>query len=345
MGKLILVLLFMLNLVSNFNGQCAVSDSNENWMERLGYIINDRPIKDIFMPGTHDSGTGNMSELYAIISNDGKTTSLAKIITKKLIPWCKTQDYIIIDQLKMGVRFLDFRPSLEDDGRFYLTHGLRGEDLEKVLKDIVGFCKKHPKELVIIKIKGFRDADKYDRYNSMLIEILQKYLSSLVLHRSNLKTPLPLTKLSDILAKQKNIIIIFDTRVSKGTNRDMKRELKLNDWLFDMGVIDSYFADTYSVPELYRRLKMHNLVVSSKKLYALHYTLTANARYIVSHLNSSDGIWYFAQKLDGGKEYRKNYSLSSLISALNPKGCIILQDFMTPEKADFVIRLNERRTN
>lgn len=343
MGKLILVLLFMLNLVSNFNVQCAVS--NENWMERLGSVIKERAIKDIFIPGTHDSGTGNMNESYATISADGRIPGIAKVATSKLLPWCKTQDYMIIDQLKMGVRFLDFRPSLEDNGRFYLTHGLRGEDLEKVLKDIVGFCKEHPKELIIIKIKGFRDADKYDRYNSMLIEILQKYLSSLVLHRSNLKTPLPLTKLSDILAKQKNIIIIFDTRVSKGTNRDMKRELKLNDWLFDMGVIDSYFADTYSVPELYRRLKMHNLVVSSKKLYALHYTLTANARYIVSHLNSSDGIWYFAQKLDGGKDYGKNYSLSSLMSDLKPKGCIILQDFMTPEKADFVISLNEGRTN
>ena len=128
----------------------------------------DKPLKYIVIPGTHDSGTGTISDDNAVNSSDGKIPDIiAKILEKKsstkkvslkeMIPWTKTQDLSIMEQLEIGVRFFDLRVTVEEGDELYLSHGLRGEKLSDAFDAIRDFCNNTDKDLVIIKIKGFPD--------------------------------------------------------------------------------------------------------------------------------------------------------------------------------------------
>ncbi len=308
----------------------------EYWMTDLYEYLKDFTIATIILPGTHDSGTAIVNN---IISNDGRVPGMAKIAASKIAPWSKTQDLNINKQLMIGVRFFDFRVSNENDG-LYLSHGLRGEKLSDVLVSMSKFAKIHPKELIIVKVKGFPDEKcKKVNINKLITKEFNSYLSPYLLSRKDLKQSLPLTPLKEIIAIGRNIVVIFDTRVKgKQTDNLIKAELSENDWLFDSEeVLYSPWGNTFSVPKLYDYTIKTAKTAPTNKLYALHWTLTADAKYIMTHLGTG-GIRSFTEKLDGGK-YGNKYGLSSIISKI-PRVNIVQHDFITEEKCRFLIKLN-----
>ena len=99
------------------------------WMKQ---IADDTRIKEMSIPGTHDSGA-----LYSIADVAGKC-----------------QDLTIEEQLHIGVRFLDIRLKLQDD-EFVVVHGFVDQKLTfaEVLNDIQQFMEKHPSETIFMSIK------------------------------------------------------------------------------------------------------------------------------------------------------------------------------------------------
>lgn len=160
------------------NGNIVETAINlSTWMTDNYEKIKDKELRNLVIPGTHDSGTALISEENAVVSSDkGIPETLAKIAPRKLVGWSKTQDLTIRKQLGIGVRFFDFRVSFEKEGKnsdytLYLSHGLRGEKLDDVLADIRDFAENNPRETVMIKFKSFADEKcKKENLNKLLAD-------------------------------------------------------------------------------------------------------------------------------------------------------------------------------
>ena len=99
------------------------------WMKQ---IADNTRIKEMSIPGTHDSGA-----LYSFADVAGKC-----------------QDLTIEEQLHIGVRFFDIRLKLQDD-EFVVVHGFVDQKLTfaEVINDIREFMEKHPSETILMSIK------------------------------------------------------------------------------------------------------------------------------------------------------------------------------------------------
>ena len=102
---------------------------SKNWMS---HVEDNTKIKDMSLPGTHDSGA-----LHSIADVAGKC-----------------QDISIATQLDIGVRFLDLRLQLVNN-EFVLVHSFVQQNLtfETVLNDLSTFIKGNSSEFIIISIK------------------------------------------------------------------------------------------------------------------------------------------------------------------------------------------------
>ena len=116
--------------------------SGKNWMSR---IPNDTYLRNITIPGTHDSGTSTASGLTASFD--------------------KCQDWDIATQLNNGIRLLDMRFKVSGE-RLRVYHGTSAMDLyyEDVFNTIRQFLTDNPTETVIVSIRnendGANDAEK-----------------------------------------------------------------------------------------------------------------------------------------------------------------------------------------
>jgi len=99
------------------------------WMGRLPDTTR---LKDISIPGTHDSGSLFGSWLHA-----------------------QTQTWSILSQLKTGIRYLDIR-CRANGSEFSIQHGLVFQKLmfDDVMEDIVAFLKEQPTETIVMRVKN-----------------------------------------------------------------------------------------------------------------------------------------------------------------------------------------------
>ncbi|MDU5108652.1 phosphatidylinositol-specific phospholipase C domain-containing protein, partial [Clostridium sp.] len=104
-----------------------------NWMR--DYAQDDTPLGLLSIPGTHDSAAFNTWVWHSATR-----------------PWAVTQEKDVIQQLHMGIRYLDFRSSQD----FYMYHGgvKVGHDLLTHFREVTDFLKSHPNEFVVIRLKN-----------------------------------------------------------------------------------------------------------------------------------------------------------------------------------------------
>ncbi|XP_075227262.1 uncharacterized protein LOC142327811 [Lycorma delicatula] len=138
-----------------------------NWMTYYWNIISNRPINELFIPGTHDSVSDENIEVpdetvdqKGIINTikNLKESSIQKIGNLKPIHGlAMTQDTSIIEQLVLGIRYLDIRVLYRDNVNEYWTgHGLIFiQKLDDVIDQVVEFVSKTEKEIVIFHIHEF----------------------------------------------------------------------------------------------------------------------------------------------------------------------------------------------
>ena len=344
---------------NNLKNNIRINYNLDTWMTNLREITSNRPLKNLIIPGTHDSGTAPISANNAVATDDkGIPDELVKLSPVKLAAWSKTQDLNIKKQLETGVRFLDFRVSFEkEDGRnnyvLYLSHGLRGEKLAAVLWDVRTFAANHPGEIIIIKVKGFSDKKcmkKGENLNKTMFNLFDMYLERFALTRSeveNLGKKLPLVTLNEMLNLGKNVIVIFDMKSKEGESVNyMLDQFNSRNFLFDAkDEIGSPWGNKQSVPDLvkYTLTTAKDFGDNGKcnnKLYALHWTLTANPKYIITHINSNEGIRYLTKKINGGKNYGTDYyNLKSVLKRI-PRVNIVQHDFITEDKVRQLVEMN-----
>ena len=180
-----------------------------DWMKN---IDDNKPINDLVIPGTHDSGS-----THSIFDVAGKC-----------------QDMSIKNQLNVGIRFLDIRLQLVKD-ELSVVHSFVDQNLSfiDVLEDINEFINNYQTEFLIISIK--EDSDP----KNSTVEFEDKVLEELSKYNRIVLDSLPKT-IKD--ARGKIYILNRFTSIDVGINA-------YNGWRdstsFELG--DLYIQDNYSV--------------------------------------------------------------------------------------------------
>lgn len=136
---LILLLVIILAPIIAVGNKVIVKDEEqpnevlENWMS---YVSDDKLIRNLAIPGSHDSGCMEM-------------------------PWYgATQDLTFAEQLARGTRYFDIRVNASKKG-YVIFHGpVNGVSYQGVLDDIAEFMDSHPTEFLILDFSHFKNGSE-----------------------------------------------------------------------------------------------------------------------------------------------------------------------------------------
>ncbi|OAA72288.1 LysM domain-containing protein [Cordyceps fumosorosea ARSEF 2679] len=125
-----------------------------NWMRGLYDVIKDRPLRHLFLPGSHDAGMSRIS---------GNLVSLGSA------PNTQTQGITIYDQLRAGSRLFDLRVGTVhnatntaqygywilhvNDERADVAIGNTGEALDEVIQEVNRFTAENPGEIILFRVR------------------------------------------------------------------------------------------------------------------------------------------------------------------------------------------------
>jgi hypothetical protein len=152
----------------------------------MGYLYSTFPnfkkllLKNVIMPGSHDSGTGVLPETDSHIEGSGTLVSWLTdlgLVENIISKFAKTQYHGIKWQLESGVRFFDFRVFFKKNGDAYFHHGVVFID-SKILdsvRDVFNFLIKNPNEIIIIRMSHF-SGEVNDSNHQKLMNNLKKYI-------------------------------------------------------------------------------------------------------------------------------------------------------------------------
>ena len=104
--------------------------------------------------------------------------SMAKEI---IVKWSVTQSQTLTQQLKMGIRFFDFRVAFQTStNQLHFVHGLYGPKVEPCLQEINSFLESCPKEIIILDFNHFYNmsSEAHHQLLSMLSDIFGKKICS-----------------------------------------------------------------------------------------------------------------------------------------------------------------------
>ncbi|MCB9759687.1 MAG: hypothetical protein H6739_07580 [Alphaproteobacteria bacterium] len=155
--------------------------SNANWMEQQASTIGAVPLRELVLPGTHDSGTYSLNA-DSPLAPDGGESYGPIIVGAEILGWViglivgawaageitsgeianlsRAQSLTIYEQLQSGIRYLDIRfcvasgVNLDDVqlSDIYICHGMLGPSAPDVLQQIQQFLAENPKEVVLVDI-------------------------------------------------------------------------------------------------------------------------------------------------------------------------------------------------
>jgi hypothetical protein len=167
-----------------------------NWMSQMKPVLKNRKIRDLFLPGTHDS---------ASYKRNFDPTYMDNLITK----YSLTQDDDIKSQLLHGVRYLDLRIGYyrSNDEKFWANHGItRIQPLSDVLQQVRAFVDATD-EIVVLDFQefpvGFRNS--FETHQQLVMFLFQQ-LSN---HAADPSVGWEAT-LGDIWHRGNRIIVAYD---------------------------------------------------------------------------------------------------------------------------------------
>ncbi|KAK0162935.1 hypothetical protein PV327_006662 [Microctonus hyperodae] len=169
--------------------------THPNWMSKRKKTLGHLKMRDIFIPGTHDSAA------YAKFK-DPKNDN---IVEKYTI----TQDEDILGQLIYGARYLDIRVGRypNDEHMYWGNHGfIKIIPLQVIINDVKNFLK-NTNEIVIFDVQEFPQGFQTLHHHHHLIDYLEREFADYLLQR-----PVHVwkTTLDEIWSTGKRLIIGYD---------------------------------------------------------------------------------------------------------------------------------------
>lgn len=212
------------------NGTVLVKNcwrANPRWMNELKEEIKDVKMRNLFIPGTHDSG----SYKYTFTEN---------LLTKYAV----TQDDDIHHQLMHGIRYLDLRVGhyRKFDHAFYIVHSvIKFQPLIEVLEAVKSFVEE-TNEIVIIDFQEFPVG-----FHPNATQIHQKLVQFIYdVMKDHLIEPFGTwdVTMNDLWEKKGNVIIGYDKAGVQFENREMLWQS-----------VEHFWPNRADVPSLVRYLK------------------------------------------------------------------------------------------
>lgn len=130
-----------------------------SWMGRLPSSLKSRPINQLTLPKTHDSGAYQITfdhyapgqtKIFSILFLLG---SQFRCIRTTIQNWTVSQSAKVQEQLSLGIRNFDLRLTYcPFDEQFYISHTYYCEKASDVLDQIKAFLKDKPSEVVVLNI-------------------------------------------------------------------------------------------------------------------------------------------------------------------------------------------------
>ncbi|KAB8033619.1 phosphatidylinositol-specific phospholipase C domain-containing protein [Fluviispira multicolorata] len=157
----------------------AKKETVTSWMGQIYNVIKDRPINQLMIPGSHDSGTYDLGDK---ISPD--STLPAIISGAQINSLARTQYYSIAEQLDRGVRYLDIR-LCSDGSNLLVCHSVFANTLtiESIFEQVKNFLDQpvNKNEVVIVDIQAVQNWDNFSPNIKYKIQTaLMKYLGNYV---------------------------------------------------------------------------------------------------------------------------------------------------------------------
>lgn len=172
-----------------------------NWMYKLPESKKNLKIYDLFIPGSHNSGSYEYNNYLGTIIN---TPNIPYPFTYKNIfsyikRWSINQKLSVFEQLKSGIRYIRFK-CIYHNNEMYSEHTLIGVRMSIILKDILTFIT-NTKEVVIIHFSNIQCTNK--EYN-----IFKKYVENMF--KDTLEINFKIKSLKELIESNKRSIIIFN---------------------------------------------------------------------------------------------------------------------------------------
>jgi hypothetical protein len=227
------------------------------WMEQQYNTLRTKPLWQVTLPGSHDSGAYDMGTDRAPCHDapDWVPGTVVRL-------FATAHNLNMAGQLQNGARYFDLRPYYKD-GTFYAYHDVLGANFENILNDVAWFLQHTKRELVILKISHFCNFDDY--MHQQLVNLITQKLGTYLF--KNMSANLLTTTIEEFVGLGSKVIIWYDD--SYITNHPTDGFWK------NFSIYDSYAeTDSYSIMEGDQLHKMKTNPGSSTKLFLLSWTLT-----------------------------------------------------------------------
>lgn len=251
----------------------------EYWMRDLAKYINNKPINNILIPGTHDSGSYSnfdftileptQTQIFNIIKPFVSLPCVQSLITS----WSITQNNSIYNQLKSGIRTIDLRvsPDINNNNNFYITHTYFAEPLSVILSDLNMFLSAHPTEIIFVQISP--DYEYVPNWTSALeLTLCQVFVNNLSDYIIPYKGVIP--TYSDLINSKKNLVLLY-TNFTLDTASFWDLNLFPATWFnFDNPSTQITNFTSY----------LQGMAVSSSKFNGLLFTVTPQTSTVIQNL-------------------------------------------------------------
>lgn len=191
-----------------------------NWMTQYGRwfpTMAMTPLKDLVLPGTHDSATSTISPSSKFAREQDPPHELnwlrylgvGFIVTDIAAKWSKAQGKSLGEQLNLGIRYFDMRVVYRDsDQNFYSVHGLYGDRIDTIFTEVRDFLAKNPKEVILLDFNHLHNMKpkQYLDFNPKLIEKIKEYFGDKMASREQFS---PSSTLQDFWKAGKQVIVFY----------------------------------------------------------------------------------------------------------------------------------------
>jgi len=304
-----------------------VQTQADHWQSDSTSEISDRMLNQVIMPGSHDSGTYGVNAGSFLTSDaESEYLNLASQIGfhSYIEGWTKTQKLSILEQLSLGIRYLDLRvcgkrldgSQTDLQSNPYICHTLSSVMFQKIIDEVSEFLEQpnHEKEVILLDINHLYDIND-NQFNEMT-SYMQKKLGRYIASPQNFTTS---STYHDFWNEGKQLIVFID----RANAHDI-----FHDIYWANQDISSPWPDATETNILIQKMEENLSTRDPKKFFVLQTQKTPNTNTILSGFN------IFKSDPRNALEFTGNYQLKVSDWIFKNKvniwknGNIMIQDFV-----------------
>lgn len=237
-------------------------------MEEKWSSIANLTLKELTLPGTHDSGSWSVTdELIGLpqwINTIVKVADHLGIEVGEIIDgWARSQTHNFFDQFSFGIRYVDVRIIYDDRKGVWRTHHgvVLGTNVEVLLQHTQQFLQNNTKEVIVLELS--HETSTNATVEAELLSLIEKYLGNYLWPYSK-----GFVSLQEMIDAGKNVILTLPF----GND---------NDKIWPEGTIINSYANSPVLPtmEKYNVGKAREFAtakIGPKNLFKMSWTLTPN---------------------------------------------------------------------